>query len=89
MCPTFLEAGVKFKNGTWFGLLAPAGTPPEILSALHEATVDTLHDPEVGEKLRELGVEVIASSPVEFRRFLEQETERLSAAIRAANVTME
>jgi tripartite-type tricarboxylate transporter receptor subunit TctC len=87
--PTFAEGGLDFKTGTWFGLLAPAGTPPAIVAALHRATVATLADASLRAKITEQGAEVVASSPAEFRAFLQQETERLARVIRAANIQLD
>ena len=82
--PTFAEQGIDYRTGTWFGLLAPARTPLDIVIALNRATVATLEEPGVRAKIVEQGAEVIASSPAQFRAFLKEETDRLSAVIRNA-----
>ena len=87
--PTFAESGVDYRTGTWFGLLAPAKTPEAVIASLHKATVDTLQDPEVHRKIADQGGEVVASTPAEFRAFLKEETDRLSAVIRSANIQIE
>jgi tripartite-type tricarboxylate transporter receptor subunit TctC len=87
--PTFAESGVAFKAGTWFGLLAPAKTPADIIAKLHTAAVETLRDPAVVAKLTEQGAEIVANSPAEFRAFIKEETDRLSVVIRAANIELD
>jgi tripartite-type tricarboxylate transporter receptor subunit TctC len=87
--PTFIEGGVDFRSGTWFGLLAPAGTPDDIVGRIHAATAETFAEPDVRTKLLEQGVDVVANSPAEFARFLAQETDRLSAVVRSQNLRMD
>jgi len=87
--PTFAESGIDYRTGTWFGLLAPARTPDDILSRLNRSAVETLQDAEVRAKITEQGGEVLASSPEDFRAFLRQETERLSVVIRNANIQVD
>ncbi len=87
--PTFAEQGIDYRTGTWFGLLAPARTPPDIVVVLNRATVATLEEPGVRAKIVEQGAEVIASSPAQFRAFLKEETDRLSAVIRNAGIVLD
>jgi tripartite-type tricarboxylate transporter receptor subunit TctC len=84
--PTFVENGIDYKTGTWFGLLAPARTPEPIVAGLHAATVATLQDAGVRDRLVEQGAEIVANSPSEFRAFLKDESDRLSAVVRNANI---
>jgi len=87
--PTFGASGIDYRTGTWFGLLAPAKTPDAIVAALHKATVETLNEPEVRRRIEEQGGDVVASSPAEFRAFIKEETDRLSAVIRSANIQID
>jgi tripartite-type tricarboxylate transporter receptor subunit TctC len=87
--PTFREFGIDYLSGTWFGLLAPAGTDPSILKRLHAAAIETLDEPIVRSRLSETGAEVIASTPDEFKRFLKDETDRLSVRIKAAGLRID
>jgi tripartite-type tricarboxylate transporter receptor subunit TctC len=87
--PTFAEQGLDYRTGTWFGLLAPAKTSPDIITALNRAAVATLAEPGARTKIAEQGAEVIASSPEEFRKFLKEETERLAAVIRNAGIALD
>jgi tripartite-type tricarboxylate transporter receptor subunit TctC len=87
--PTFGASGIDYRTGTWFGLLAPAKTPEPVLAALHKATVETLKEPDVRRRIEDQGGDVVASSPAEFRAFLKEETDRLSAVIRSANIQID
>ena len=87
--PTFMESGVDYRTGTWFGLLAPARTPDNIIARLNRSSVDTLQEADVRAKITEQGGEVLGGSPEEFRAFLKQETDRLSAVIRKANIQVD
>jgi tripartite-type tricarboxylate transporter receptor subunit TctC len=87
--PTFAEQGLDYLTGTWFGMLAPARTPGEIISRLNQAAVATLEEPAVRAKIVEQGAEVVAGSPDQFRTFLKDETERLAAVIRDAGIALD
>jgi tripartite-type tricarboxylate transporter receptor subunit TctC len=87
--PPFKESGLDYRSGTWFGLLAPAPTPPEIIDTLHRATVAVLAEAGVRARLVDQGAEVVANSPVESRAFIREETQRLSTVIRNSNITLD
>jgi tripartite-type tricarboxylate transporter receptor subunit TctC len=87
--PTFKEGGLDYRTGTWFGLLAPARTPLEIVGALNRAAVSVLQEQGVRARLAEQGAEMIANSPAQFRAFIASETERLSGVIRDANIALD
>jgi tripartite-type tricarboxylate transporter receptor subunit TctC len=87
--PTFAEGGLDFRTGTWFGLLAPARTPPPILATLHREAVAVLRDESVRARIAEQGGEVVGDTPDEFRAFIRDETERLSRVIRTADIRLD
>ena len=69
--PTLGEAGYPdVEIAAWHGLLAPAGTPPEVIAAVNKHIVAALKKPETIAKLREMGVEVVGSTPAEMQAFL-------------------
>ena len=84
--PTFIEQGVAFEMGTWFGLLAPAGTSPELINLLHGALKKGVSQPATVQLLASQGAEPVASTPTEFRDFLTGETKRLGELIRSAGI---
>jgi tripartite-type tricarboxylate transporter receptor subunit TctC len=72
--PTMAEAGVQgVEVPVWYALLAPAGTPPDIVKALWHATVRTARDPDIHRKLVDQGAEPVANSPEEFAKELRAE----------------
>jgi tripartite-type tricarboxylate transporter receptor subunit TctC len=87
--PTFAESGLDYRTGTWFGLLAPAKTPPGIIDLLHGTTAMVLQDHGVRAKIVEQGAEVVANSPAEFRAFVKDETERLAGVVQGANIRLD
>jgi tripartite-type tricarboxylate transporter receptor subunit TctC len=88
--PTTSEAGVQgLESGTWYGLLAPARTPPPIIERLFAATGKTLQLPEVKARLLAQGVDMIGSSPQQFTVYLKSETAKWAKVIKDANVRPE
>jgi tripartite-type tricarboxylate transporter receptor subunit TctC len=87
--PTFKEGGLDYKIGTWFGLFAPAKTPPAIVDSLHQATVAIFQDPSARGKIAELGGEVVANQPAEFRAFIKDETDHLARVARGAGIRLD
>jgi tripartite-type tricarboxylate transporter receptor subunit TctC len=88
--PTTAEAGYPDIQGdSWVGLLAPAGTPNEIIGAVQREIAAIIALPEVKERLPTLGFEAVASTPEEFAIRIKVETEIWGKVIRAANITPE
>jgi tripartite-type tricarboxylate transporter receptor subunit TctC len=87
--PTFAEGGVDYKFSTWFGLLAPARTPADIIATLNRNTVETLQEPAVRARISEQGAEVVANSPDEFRAFIKAEMDRLGAVIKSSGIQLD
>ena len=88
--PTVAEAGVPgYESVQWYGLLAPAGTPKEIIARLHKDIVPTLLAPELKERLAGEGVEVVASSSEEFAAYLRAETAKWAKVVKSAGIEPE
>jgi tripartite-type tricarboxylate transporter receptor subunit TctC len=87
--PTFTEGGLDYRTGTWFGLLAPARTPEQIVTVLHKEVAEILREPAVRDRIVEQGAEVVGNTPAEFRAFLKEETERLAAVVRNAKMQLD
>ena len=86
--PSVAELGLPaLESLAWNGLLAPAGTPPEILARLSVETVKGMRHPEAQEALGKLGFEVVASSPDEFARWIRTESAKWAGVIRASGAT--
>jgi tripartite-type tricarboxylate transporter receptor subunit TctC len=73
----------------WVGIGAPANTPPEIIAILNRQVNAALADPTFKAQFVDLGMELFASSPAEFGKFIADETEKWGKVIRAANIKPE
>jgi tripartite-type tricarboxylate transporter receptor subunit TctC len=83
--PTFSEAGLPgFEAVGWFGVVAPAGTPPEIVAKLNAAIVGALKDPEVRERVLAIGADPAPTSAKEFGDFIKSETVKWARVIALA-----
>ena len=86
--PSVSELGLpQLESLAWIGLLAPAGTPPEIAARLSAEAVKGMRNPETREALGRQGFDVVASSPEEFSRWIRAESEKWSKVIRASGAT--
>ena len=84
--PTIAESGMPgFLTGSWQGVLAPAGTPPEIIAKLHAEMSRALAMPDIKEKLAQQGTDPRYTSPAETSKALQSERERLVKLIRETN----
>jgi tripartite-type tricarboxylate transporter receptor subunit TctC len=80
--PTIDASGVPgYHASTWFGILAPIGTPNTVLDTLHDAFAQALHDPQTQEKLSKQGFEIEETSRQQFAEFLKAEVGRWSEII--------
>ena len=87
--PTVTESGIKgYDVVVWLGVMAPARTPPEIIKHLNEAMVRALREPEVSARLKEFGMQVYASSPSEFARFLSAERAKWEPIVKSSGATI-
>jgi tripartite-type tricarboxylate transporter receptor subunit TctC len=85
--PTFIESGVPgYESIGWFGLVAPAGTPPDIIKKLNEVFVAAMNDPTVKERIHQGGAEARPTTPAEFAAFIKKETDKWAAIIKAAGL---
>ena len=88
--PTMAEAGYPdVEISAWHGLLAPAGTPPEVIDTINRTLAAELRTPAARTKLHELGAEVVAGTPAEMGAFLRDETQRWGDLIRRVKITVE
>ena len=88
--PSLSEAGVKgFEAVAWFGMVAPPGTPRDVIARLNAEVVKILAMPEIRQRLVEGGSEVIGNSPEEADRFLQAEIARWGAVNKAAKIRVD
>jgi tripartite-type tricarboxylate transporter receptor subunit TctC len=87
--PTMAESGFPgFEAVPWFGLLAPAGTPKDVLDKVHNETVKTLATSEVRKKFGDLGLEIVGNTPAEFAAVIKKETPEWAKVIRDAGIKL-
>lgn len=85
-----MEAGLPgFEAGSWFGVLAPAGTPQPIVDELHAAIVAAMNEPEMPQRFAELGAEPVGAAPAEFAASMRAETEQWGKVAEAAGARLE
>jgi tripartite-type tricarboxylate transporter receptor subunit TctC len=83
--PTMSEAGLDgFEAGGWYGLVAPAGIPAEIVNQLHAETVAALKEPEFAKRIADMASPNITSTPEEFKAFIASETQKWKSVLLAA-----
>ncbi|MBN9080381.1 MAG: tripartite tricarboxylate transporter substrate binding protein [Rhizobiales bacterium] len=81
--PTSKQAGLpELEAGIWYGMVAPAATPRDIIEKLNKATVEALQDPTVKERLDTLGLTVIGDTPDHFKAFIAQESARMENVVK-------
>jgi len=85
--PTASEAGLPdWQASSWFGLTAPAGTPPDIVKRLHDETVKALCQPAMQRLVGPSGMTLISNSPEEFAKLIDAERKKWGTIIKAANI---
>ena len=88
--PTLSESGVRgFDASAWFGLFAPAGTPPDRIRRLNAELAEVLKDRQVADKLLQLGAEPVHSSPEQFERFFLEEIRKWKEVVRDARIQVD
>ena len=81
--PTVAESGMPgFETGSWQGIVAPAGTPPEVVARLHATVTAILATPEMKERLDKAGAEVRPMSPAQFGGFIRDERDRWAKVVK-------
>jgi tripartite-type tricarboxylate transporter receptor subunit TctC len=86
--PTMKEVGLDFTSNGWTGIMAPAGTPPQVIAKLSDALTKTLADPETQEQLRKAGGEPWGTSPEEAVKIIKEEFERYGKVIRDNKISL-
>jgi tripartite-type tricarboxylate transporter receptor subunit TctC len=88
--PTMAEAGVPgFDISTWFGLLAPAGTPPEVVAKWNADVTKILTASDMRERLASQGAEAAPDTPAEFARFIDEELVKYAKIVKASGAKVD
>jgi tripartite-type tricarboxylate transporter receptor subunit TctC len=88
--PTTAEQGMPaLLAENWYGMIAPAKTPPEIVAKLNAAAVQAMKDPQVTAKLSSQGASLVGNSPQQFAVFIKDETAKWATVIRDAHIEVQ
>jgi tripartite-type tricarboxylate transporter receptor subunit TctC len=88
--PTTAEAGFPdFLASTWNAILAPAGTPADVIEVLNKAIVKAVHEPSVRGRMADLSAEPVGSSPAELLSFMKQELQTWAPVVKASGARAE
>ena len=86
--PTMTELGYKnFDITSWFGLMAPAGTPAPIVDKINAAVNKALAKPDVQKRLADLGADILRLSPAEFGAFVKKEVDTWGPVVKSSGAT--
>jgi tripartite-type tricarboxylate transporter receptor subunit TctC len=87
---TMEEAGMKgFTDEAWYGILAPAKVPADVLARLQEGVKKAMADPELRAKLEKIGARPVGSTPAEFAQQVKTEIERMKQLVRDRNIKLD
>jgi tripartite-type tricarboxylate transporter receptor subunit TctC len=78
-----------FTDEAWYGLLAPAKVPPEVIARLTEAMKKTMATPEVRQRLQEVGARPVGSPGPEFAAQVRREIERMKQVVKSRNIKLQ
>lgn len=87
--PTFKELGVDLVGSNWFGVIAPAGIPQDVLATLNEAVNKALQDESYRKIVESQGADVAGGTPEEFQSFIQSESALWGELIRAQNISVQ
>ncbi|MGH8619972.1 MAG: Bug family tripartite tricarboxylate transporter substrate binding protein [Burkholderiales bacterium] len=87
--PTMNESGVKFESTQWFGFLAPAGTPADVIAKIQADVKRAAADPGIRDRLAPLGGDPLANTPEEFGAFIRAENAKYAKVIKDAGIKAE
>lgn len=85
--PTLDEAGIKgYETVAWGGIVAPAGTPPDVISRLNKSLQNALQDPKVEQSLATFGADASYSTPAQFKGLIDSEATKWAGIIKDAGI---
>jgi tripartite-type tricarboxylate transporter receptor subunit TctC len=88
--PTVAESGFPgYEASVWFGLFAPAGTPPAVVNKISADSRFVLNEPQMREKLQAAGFEIVGSTPAAFTERVKNEVQKWRKVVKDANLKLE
>ena len=87
---TMEDGGMKgFTDEAWYGILAPAKVPADVVAKLTDAMKKTMANPELRKKLEEIGARPVGNSPAEFTAQVKSEIERMKKLVKERNIKLQ
>lgn len=87
--PTLIELGFPdFEVSSWSGLMAPTGTPPEIINLLAKTTIEIMKSPDIRKQLEGIGAFPVGSTPEEFKKYIEDEIKKWAIVAKTAKIEL-
>ena len=88
--PTLAESGLKnFDQGTWFGILAPAGTPKDVVAKLNVEMVKIIQSPEFKKRMDDIGAEPVGNTSAQMATQIKDDTAKYARLVKEAKVTID
>jgi tripartite-type tricarboxylate transporter receptor subunit TctC len=88
--PTMAESGFPgIETGTWYGFLAPAGTPGTVVQTFHDLLVKVMATPDMKSRLLTQGVDIVGAGPREFDKIIREEVDKWTKLVKRAGITSE
>jgi len=87
--PAIGESLRGFDTSTWYGILVPAGTPPDVIKKINSELVRITKIPEIKERLLAQGLQPVANTPEQFAAILKEDSQRWTKLVKDANITVE
>jgi tripartite-type tricarboxylate transporter receptor subunit TctC len=86
--PTMIEGGYPgFEAGSWFGFLAPRGTPRSVIDKLNQVINEIIKDPEIDKQMVFAGADPVGGSPEQFKSFIEKEYQKWKIVVKDSGAT--
>ena len=87
--PAIADTLPGYENFGWYAMVAPSGTPPEILAKVNAEAIKAIKEPQFAEQLRSLGIDIVGNTRAEFDTFRRNETKRMGDIIKAASLNLQ
>ena len=85
--PTFAELGLSgMKASAWYGVMGPAGLPPDVITRLNTEINRILKEPDIVKRLQDMGMQITGGSPQDFGRFADEELQRYGEIVRQRSI---
>lgn len=88
--PTLAESGIPgYEASVWFGIIAPAGTPADVVNRLNKEIVRIVHGKEMSQRLESMGLNPVGSTPAQFQALIDNEKLKWAGVIKKSNIKFE